>query len=293
MEILLSQQKNKLKENIISIVLCAGEGVRAKNFAINIPKPLVKVVSFNDQPLISLILDSLVKLKLDPIVIVTGYLGHQIKELVNSLQINNHYGKTNLIIHNSGVQYKLGPLHSFLSITTNNQIFKREKIFIVFPGDTVFDFKLLEEILDLLVENYSLLIHNSIIFYRKIRTEILMKKFEMSFPNYEESVSYLKIGEKNSKVIVKEISQKKLSLISDKETINQIIPIFIFNNALVKEIKQLANSFKFRTIREVVNIMIKKKRCFFALSVSPELNFYDIDTPLDLKILNAKKKVGQ
>ena len=30
---------------------------------------------------------------------------------------------------------------------------------------------------------------------------------------------------------------------------------------------------------------------FFALSVSPENNFYDIDTLLDLKILNEKKKV--
>ncbi|MFW9951341.1 MAG: NTP transferase domain-containing protein [Candidatus Thorarchaeota archaeon] len=289
----MSQQKNKLKENITSIVLCAGKGVRAKNFAINIPKPLVKIESLNDQPLISLILDNLVKLKLDPIVVVTGYLGDQIEELLNSLQIKNQYGEKKIIIHNSGVRYKLGPLHSFLSITTNDRIFKTDKIFIVFPGDTLFDYKLLEVILDLLEENYSQAIHNSIIFYRKIRIDILMNRFGKDFSTYEENISYLKIRKKNSKAVVKEISQKKLSSISDKETINQIIPIFIFNNALVKKIKELANTVKFRTIREVVNLMIKKKECFFALSVSPEYNFYDIDTPLDLQFLNAKKKDGQ
>ncbi len=37
--------------------------------------------------------------------------------------------------------------------------------------------------------------------------------------------------------------------------------------------------------------MIKKNKVFQALTVNPEYNFYDIDTQIDLKNLNEKKKV--
>jgi choline kinase len=293
MEILLLQHKNKFKEKITSVVLCAGEGARARNISKNIPKPLVKVESLNNQSILSLIISNLISLKLDPIVVVTGHLGEQIADFVNSLQIKNQYGEDSILIHSSRVRYKLGPLYSFLSITTNNQIFKDDKIFMVFPGDTVFDFDLIQEILNLLLENYSLVINNSIIFYRKIRTDMLKKEYEKYSPKYEKIISYLRIEEKDSKAIVKEISQEKLSSISNQEVIKQIIPIFIFNNDYVKVIKDLASSVKFRTIREVVNLMLEREKHFFAVSVSPENNFYDIDTPLDLKILNDKKKGGQ
>ena len=43
MEIKLSLQKNKLIENLIPIILCAGEGTRISDFIHNIPKPLIKI----------------------------------------------------------------------------------------------------------------------------------------------------------------------------------------------------------------------------------------------------------
>lgn len=293
MEILLLQHENKYKEKITSVVLCAGEGARAGSISKNIPKPLIKVESLNNQSILSLIISNLISLNLDPIVVVTGHLGEQIADFVNSPRMKNQYGEEYILIHSSGVRYKLGPLYSFLSITTDDQIFKDDKIYMVFPGDTVFDFNLIQEILNLLLENYSLVINNSIIFYRKIRTDILKKDYKKYYPKYEKSISYLRIEEKDSKAIVKEISQEKLSSISNQEVINQIIPIFIFNNAYVKLIKDIASSAKFRTIRQVVNLMVEREKQFFALSVSPENNFYDIDTLLDLKILNEKKKGGQ
>jgi len=283
----------KIKGKFTSIVLCAGEGARAKNISSNVPKSLFKVGSLNNQPILSLIIDSLVKLELDPVVVVTGHLGEQIEDFVNSPQIKNQYGDDTILINSSGVRYKLGPLHSFLSITINKQIFIDDKIFIVFPGDTVFDNKLLKEVLDLLLENFSQIIHNSIIFYRKIRTDVLIKRLKKHYPNQEITISYLKIEEKGLKATIKEISQKQLNLFSNKEFINQIIPIFIFNYAYVKEIQVLASSIKFSYIREVINWMIKKNKIFLALSVNPEYNFYDIDTHLDLKNLNEKKKGGQ
>ena len=290
MEILLSQHKNKFKEKFISVILCAGEGLRAKTIASFIPKPLIKVNSLNNQSILSLLISNLVKLKLSPIVVVTGHLGEQIESFLTSPQIKNQFSKENVLINSSGARYKLGPLHSFLSITTNKQIFKDDNIFIVFPGDTVFDNKLLQEILDLLLENYFLLQNNSIIFYRKIRTVDLKKGLKKSYPNQEVKISYLKIEEKGRKGAVKEISQKQLNLFSNEEFINQIIPVFIFNYGYVKEIQDLASSIKFSYIREAVNFMIKKNKILLAFSVNPEYNFYDIDTHLDLKNLNEKKK---
>ncbi|NVM43901.1 MAG: NTP transferase domain-containing protein [Candidatus Lokiarchaeota archaeon] len=289
----MSQPENNFKEKITSVVLCAGEGTRAKIISQNLPKSLLKVSSLNNQTILSLVLSILKKLNLDPIIVVTGHLGEYIEDSVYSFLTKNQYGEDSIIIHSSGDDYKLGPLFSFLSITKNEQIFKEDKLFMVLPGDTVFDFNLIQEILNLLLENYSLVIDNSIIFYRKIRTDILKKKYKKYYPKYEKSISYLRMEEKDSITIVKEISQEKLSSLSNQEVINQIIPIFIFNNSYIKAIKELASSVKFRTIREVVNLMLERKKQFFAISVSPENNFYDIDAPLDLKILNEKKKGGQ
>jgi len=290
---LLSQHKNKLKENFTSVILCAGEGVRAKNIARSIPKPLIKINSLNNQSILSLIISNLVELKLSPIVVVTGHLGEQIEDFLTSLQIKNQFSKGSILINSSGDRYKLGPLHSFLSITTNKQIFKDDKTFIVFPGDTVFDNKLLQEVLDLLLENYILLKDKSIIFYRKIRRDDLIQRLNKYYPNQEITISCLKIEEKGFKATVKEISQKQLNSFSNEEFINQIIPIFIFNYAYVKEIQVLASSINFSYIRGVVNFMIKKNKIFLALSVNPNYGFYDIDTHLDLKNLNEKKKDGQ
>jgi len=289
----LSQLENNFKDKITSVVLCAGEGTRAKNISQNLPKSLLKVNSLNNQTILSLIFSNLKNLNLDPIVVVTGHLGEHIEDFINSFMAENQYAEESIIIHSSGDDYKLGPLFSFLSITKNDQIFNEEKLFMVLPGDTVFDFNLIQEILNLILENYSLVINSSIIFYRKIRTDVLKMKFEKYHPKYEKNISYLRIEEKDSKAIVKEISQEKLSSISNQEIIQQVIPIFIFNNAYIEAIKDLSSSVKFRTIREVVNLMLEREKLFFAVSVSPENNFYDIDTPLDLIILNEKKKGGQ
>ena len=289
----MSQLENNFKDKITSVVLCAGEGTRAKNISQNLPKSLLKVNSLNNQTILSLIFSNLKNLNLDPIVVVTGHLGEHIEDFINSFMAENQYAEESIIIHSSGDDYKLGPLFSFLSITKNDQIFNEEKLFMVLPGDTVFDFNLIQEILNLILENYSLVINSSIIFYRKIRTDVLKIKFEKYHPKYEKNISYLRIEEKDSKAIVKEISQEKLSSISNQEIIQQVIPIFIFNNAYIEAIKDLSSSVKFRTIREVVNLMLEREKLFFAVSVSPENNFYDIDTPLDLIILNEKKKGGQ
>ncbi|MFX0010668.1 MAG: NTP transferase domain-containing protein [Candidatus Hermodarchaeota archaeon] len=293
MELRLSQHELRFKEKITSIILCAGKGTRAKEIAQGIPKPLIKIKSLGNQSILSLIIQSLKCLKLDQIVVVTGHLGYKIADFVNSLQSKSQFNKESILIHSSGEMYKLGPLYSLLSITTSPLIFKDDQIFIILPGDTVFDFELLQEILEFILMNYSDLNQNSVIFYREIKPNILSKELEKYYVNYEKTISYIKVREKNTIAIVKEISQDKLKFLYNQHDVYQIIPIFIFNNAHVNKIKDLVKEVKFHSLREVVNLMIKKKEQFFAVPVNPNYNFYDIDSKLDLKILNDQKKGGQ
>ncbi|MHA2287599.1 MAG: sugar phosphate nucleotidyltransferase [Promethearchaeota archaeon] len=289
----MSRHKNEFKEKVTSVILCAGEGTRAKSIAKNIPKPLVKVESLKNQSILSLLIYNLVNLNLVPIVVITGHLGEKIADFINTPQIRDQYDEDHVMIHSSGEIYKSGPLFAFLSITNNTQIFKNDKIFMVFPGDTVFDYDLLEEILNILLENYSRRIDNPIMFYRKIRAEKLKKVIKKYNPNYQKSISHLKIEEKNVKPFVKEISQDNLSTISNNQVISQVMPVFVFTTDHVNSIKDFTKAGKFRTIREVVNLMIEEGQKFIALSVTSDQNFYDIDTQVDLEILNEIKKGGQ
>ncbi len=293
MEILLLQHKDTNKENITSVILCAGEGTRVRDIAKHIPKPLIKIKSLSNQTILSHLISSLINLEIEPIVVVTGHLGEQIEDFISSYQIKNKLKKNKILVNRSGVQYKLGPLYSFLSITGNNQIYKENRVFMIFPGDTIFDYNLLQEILNLLLKNYSLLENYSIVFYRKIKISSLKERFKTHDPNLSKTISYLKINKSGSKSIVREIKQRTLSSFTNKKTINQVIPIFIFSFRKVQEIKNLAKCNRFKTIREIVNLIIKKEEIFLALSIDPEYDFYDIDSPIDLRILNEKKKDGQ
>jgi choline kinase len=293
MEILLSQHKNKLMDKITSVVLCAGEGTRAKIISNGIPKPLIKLESLNNQTILSLIISNLLNLNLGPIVVITGYLENQIIDYLIKLQVRNQYADKSIMIHSSGDDYKLGPLFSFLSFTKNSQIFKDDKIFMIIPGDTIFDYKLLKEISTLFLEYYSRKPIIPVVFYRQLRANFLKKEYEKYNITAEKSISYLKIKEDNSNKMVKEISQDNLYSFSNNELINQAIPIFLLTTSYVKIIKELGITERIHSIREVVNSMINKGQEFFAVSVSPDHNFYDIDTHIDLKILNEIKKGGQ
>jgi len=293
MEIILLQHKKANKENITSVILCAGEGTRVRDIAKHIPKPLIKIKSLNNQTILSHLISSLINLEIGPIVVVTGHLGEQIEDFISSYQIKNKLKKNKILVNRSGVQYKLGPLYSFLSITGNNQIYKENRVFMIFPGDTIFDYNLLQEALNLSLKNYSLLANCSIVFYRKIKISSLKERFKTYDPNLSKTISYLKINGNGSKSIVKEIKQRSLSSFTNIETIHQVIPIFIFSFRMIQEIKNLAKCNRFKTIREIFNLIIKKEENFLTFSIDPKHNFYDIDSPIDLMILNEKKKDGQ
>ena len=178
MEIQLSPLNIKFMENLTSVILCAGEGKRAKGIADDFPKPLIKIESLKNQSILTILISHLCRFGIKLIVIVTGYLNKQIEKEILLSHAKNTYKHETIIINNAGDRYKLGPLHSFLSITRNKRIFKTNELFLVLPGDTIFTYNLIEEILNLFKENYAEVNQNSIIFYRRIAKLALNKENE-------------------------------------------------------------------------------------------------------------------
>ena len=294
MEIQLLPPNTKFMENLTSIILCAGEGKRAKGIADDIPKSLIKVESLNNQSILTILMSQLYRFGFKLIVIVTGHLNTQIEKDILLSHAKNPY-KSEIIINNAGNQYKLGPLHSFLSITRNKQVFKTNELFLVIPGDTIFDNKLVEEILNLLKENYATVNQKSIIFYRRTTKLALNEEIEKFGPMRKKILSCIITKEKDSKHYVKEIYQRNINSLLDEEEFNQIIPMFIIAYDYVKKMEKLASQIKLNKIIDGINSSIKNKMDFLACRVKSNQNFYDIDTALDLTFVNKlyKKKSGQ
>jgi len=290
----LSPPNANFMENLTCVILCAGEGKRAKGIADDLPKPLIKIESLNNKTILTILISHLYRIGIKPIVIVTGYLSKQIEKTIISYQAKNLYKRESITINNAGNRYKLGPLHSFLSITRNKLIFKTNELFLVIPGDTIFDYKLIEAILNLLRENYTEANQKSIIFYRKTTKLALSKETENYEPMRNEMVSCVRTKEKGSIQSVKEIYQRNINTISDEEELNQIIPVFIITYDYVKNFENLSNKVKLNKIIDAINLSIKNNMEFLACRVKSDQNFYDIDTALDLTYVNKQyKKSGQ
>ena len=294
MEIQLSPPNTKLMENLTSVILCAGEGKRARGIADEIPKPLIKVESLNNQSILTILISHLYRFGIKPIVIVTGYLGKQIEKDIISFQAKNLYKSKTIIINSAENRYMLGPLHSFLSITKNKRVFKTNELFLVIPGDTIFDYILIEEILNLLEENYSNGNQNSIIFYRRTTKLALNKETKKFGSKRNKMLSCLRTKEKGSKQYVKEIYQRNINTLLDEEEFNQIIPIFIITYDYVINFEKLVMKIKLNKIVDAVKSSINNDMEFLACGVNSAQNFYDIDTALDLAFVNEHyKKSGQ
>ncbi|MFX0187714.1 MAG: sugar phosphate nucleotidyltransferase [Candidatus Hodarchaeota archaeon] len=269
-----------MKNKIIAIILCAGEGIRLKEITKNIPKPLIKIKELNNISILEHTISSLIELGIHRIAIVKGHLGMKIDECVSSIKNYNSNFEEKLIIIDSGNQYKLGPLYSFLTITTSKNVFKRNSIYIVIPGDTIFQFNLLNQIFSIIVNNFNLIQKYPLIFYREMIISALKEQQE------SKTISIADIEKKDSKCFIRQIKKYKLQDFSDSDFIKQIIPVFIFSFDFIKRIKKFENKFSVNTIREIINHMIRNGSEIIAMEIEKKINFHDIDYETDLNIFN-------
>ncbi len=282
MEIKLSLPKNNLMDNIKSIILCAGEGTRISDFIPNIPKPLIKI---NHDPILWSLISNLIKSYISSIIIVTGHLKEQVESYIKLIIQKDNSLRNKILIINSGNDYKMGPLYSFLSITKEKSILKKDVIYLVFPGDTYFESNLIKELITSIKNNFSFIQNNSIIFYQELQGKNLKN------PNtLNKSISIIKTEEQEPMEIVKEIEQIKLTSISESAYYKQLIPLFVFNYKFIENIIETEAKVSVKTIREIINILIKGKKMLYALCLKSNNRFFDIDTRLDYLSINQEKR---
>ena len=283
MVILLSQLDKEFLEKITPVILCAGEGVRLKEITSKIPKPLILINALDNKPILRHTIDLLLRVGVNRIVIVKGYLGNKIDDFIDKMKRERADLKEKLVRVDASDQFKLGPLYSFLSITKTANLFRRNYIYLILPGDTIFEYELLNEIFSLLEENFKLKQKDPIIFYRQIMGSYLKQK------DKSEQISFIDIEKISSKRFLKSIKQVKVSTISNSEFFNQIIPIFLFPWDFIQEIIRAEKEISVKTIREAIYHLIKQGNRIFAVKIDSKYNFYDIDNKFDLMELEKLK----
>ncbi|MHA2430775.1 MAG: NTP transferase domain-containing protein [Promethearchaeota archaeon] len=288
---LLPQEKNKEK-NVIPIILCAGKGTRYGKITRKIPKPLIKINALNNITILHHLIRDLSILRVSKIAVVTGYLSEQIEAFLDNL-IKKHWNlKDKLVLVHSGEDYKKGPLFSLLSIIKNKNIYKKDKIFIVFPGDTIFTTELLKEIFSFIYENFDLVLTSPYIFYQEIQAKNLYKSYKGGI-NF---ISILESEETKPKIKIKEIKKIDINSVPDERYLKKIIPILVLNCSFLEILNKLSKSNPVEEIREILNVYLKQCQNLVPFKIDSKKKFYDIDTIDDLNYFNRlkrEKKGGQ
>jgi len=276
MGIQLSLQKNEVRNIVLAVILCAGEGKRLSEIITDIPKPLIKINVLGNKAILHHTIDLLHKLGVFRIIIVKGHLGKKIEDFFELLIKENIKLKEKLFLIDSLELYKLGPLYSFLSITKDKIVFQDKYKYLIIPGDTIFQYDLLNEILSILDEKTKLMQTYPLIFYRKIRVKSLKQRTK------SKSISIIDLKEIKSQKFLKRINEVQLDSLSHHEFINQIIPIFLFTYQFIQEIIDMEKLVSVKTIKEIVNKLIMKGSKILAIKIDDDYNFFDIDTSQDL-----------
>jgi len=276
------QNKNNILDKLFIIILCAGKGTRFGNITKNVPKPLIKVKNLENKPILFCILNSLAKVQVKNLAIITGYLGNKIASYISSLSNLNSLQHLNIQIIDSEGQYKLGPLYSFLSIQKNNEIFQQNKIYLVIPGDTIFQTSYFQRLIDFIIKNFKIINKNPVLFYRTISLETLHK--ELGFEE-QKLISTIRIKSSQNQFL-KEIVTKKSMEYGKEEKINQIYPTFLVPYQIVKKIIKITQNFDGNSIKQVINYLSRNGNKVYAKKFQQRYHFYDID---DVKTLEKVK----
>jgi NDP-sugar pyrophosphorylase family protein len=279
------QNKNNILDNLFIIILCAGKGTRFGNVTKTIPKPLIKVKNLENKPILFYILKSLAKTQVKNLVVITGYLGHKIEALISSLSKLSMLEHLNIQVINSDEQYKLGPLYSFLSIQKNNEIYKENKIYLVIPGDTMFQTSYFQRLIDFIKKKYKIINKYPVVFYRKISLKSLEK--ELGF-DAQKLISTISLKSSQNQFL-EEIIMKKFIEYDEGTKINQIYPSFLLPHQFVKKITEIKQNFDGNSIKQVINYLSRLGFMVYAKSFHLKYHFYDIDDVKTLEKVKSEK----
>lgn len=285
----MSLQENNFTQNIDVVFLCAGEGTRFSDFSKKTPKPLIRIESLNNTTILSHAISNFSTFISGRLIIITGHLGRRVQKHVIKIVKKDKFLKKKLTLIDSGIQYKRGPLYSFLSITKNLNIYKKNKIFLVVPGDTLFNIDLLQEVFTILYKNFDHVKNSPFLFYKKIKSETLKKYYKDDNLGNPKIISVLEIQKRGYSNIIERIKQLDLRKVPVDDKLNLIIPIFVFHIDFIEDIVRVSKRTKINTIREVLNFLLAEGKSISSFPINPKLEFFDIDTKSDLDLFNQKK----
>ena len=109
-----------MKRKVTALILCGGKGERLRPLTESVPKPLVHI----NKPILSYLLDHIIKFDISDIVVATGYLSNKIEDF-----FQNSYTDLNVKIINSGDVDIIDRINSCLPYIGGD--------FIIFYGDTL------------------------------------------------------------------------------------------------------------------------------------------------------------
>ena len=275
----------ELKEKLRVVILCAGEGTRIREINSNLPKSMIQIQSMDNKPLLNIIIDDLLNQGLNNIVIILGFMGKVIESYISSLKNQSPILYNRIITLNAHPDYIKGPLFTFLTMLDYPNISKKENNFLVFPGDTLFDHVLLNDVLMVLMKEIEKFQGKPILFYKRVKTSDINKKNHL--------ISRVKTIKKRNIEIITRIEEIKVPNISEKTYIDQIIPIFFLNYEFLLLISQIVKTSRSKKISDLLNEVCNTRlQEVIACKITSKGSFYDIDTVYDLDHLN-KIKSGQ
>ncbi|MHA1192479.1 MAG: NTP transferase domain-containing protein, partial [Promethearchaeota archaeon] len=235
----------ELKENLRVVILCAGEGTRFREINSNNPKSMIQIQSMDNKPLLNIIIDDLFSQGLNNIIIILGSMGKVIESYISSLKSQNPVLNSRIITLNAHPDYKKGPLFTFLTILDYPEICKKENNFLVFPGDTLFDQSLLNDIMMILMKEIEVFQGKPIIFYKRVNVTDINKETNL--------ISRVKTIKKRNIEILTRIEEIEVSNISEETYINQIIPLFFLNHEFLLLVSQILKSSHSTKISDILN----------------------------------------
>ncbi|MHA1194568.1 MAG: NTP transferase domain-containing protein [Promethearchaeota archaeon] len=272
-------------KNYTVVILCAGKGTRMEDLVKNIPKPLLTLKKFNNKTILEILVEELIQIGFETYFIIGGYLKQKLEKQVSKL-INKFKSKgIKLKFIDASPDYKLGPVYSFLSIQKIKNDLDEEDILLLFPGDTIFERKLLESLHERINELEENVFDNPILFYQEYET-FEREKYDDSNDLTIKSFNVIETSNIENFEIITKFEKKSLKKIQNLRKIKVVIPILILKYGFIHEISKISKLLKENTIIEALDVLNKRKFLkLLAFKIKSSLKYYDLDNKKDLREL--------